>query len=256
MFYYKFVRRIHEVDEDSVLLSPSSFGTLVHGTLEAYYNADKAITLGQALDIAYERLGRAVRAEHEAENFVILQLAENICTLDAQQHPVIYALERKMNYSDCLSIPISGKIDRMDVLEEDGHPVLRIADYKTGSYDAAKMKFNTVDELFSDPKKRYALQTLIYSAMVHHDMPAEYASLPIMPQLLFPRKIAANPHLIMAGVEVTDYATQLAEPFEQALTEKVEEIRTETDYPMADLSVCESSYCPFHLLCGRKKKEL
>ncbi len=256
-FYLKHIQHLHEPDQDTTMLSVSTFGTLVHETLSAVYqhHADPR----QALEQAYRKYHLPIE-QHEAENFVILKMVDQVIQRD-QQYPVVqsiaYELDRHWDVDYGVgTVSLEGKIDRLDIVEEDGVHYLRVLDYKTGGYHAAKLKFDTWDELFSNHDKSYALQTLIYCALLLHDMPSATCNSPqgVQPQLLFLRALSADPHVQYANAPVTDYHL-CAQPFEEALTAKIREIMTATSFPMADESVCQDSYCPFHLLCNREKNQ-
>lgn len=256
-FYYRAVRRIYPPDEQTVMFTPSSFGTLVHETIRAYYEASPSISPSEALDIAYTHLHDAVRAEHEAENYVVLQLVEQILHLDQEQQAEIRAQEQEIYLTKQLPIPIKCTLDRLDLVTEYGREILRVIDYKTGSYDAAKLRVESVADLFADPKHRYALQVLIYCMALRYWEDNPDKSRPIVPELIYPRMIHANPHLQLAEAELSDYVGQIASEFEPALREMVEKILADTEFPMAEEAYCcsASTYCDFHLLCGRKQKK-
>jgi len=81
--------------------------------------------------------------------------------------------------------------------------------------------------------------------------------LPLSPELMFPRVINAERNIIYKGEPIKDFA-QLKEEFEQQLKTEIETIRLQatpgTEFMPCDEKICERSYCPFHLLCGRTKK--
>lgn len=264
-YYWKHIRHVHELDRESVMFTNSTLGTLVHSTLEHFYLAQKGnqpITISEALDRAYTDLGEDYhREEHEAENHVIIHMANEVKQMDMNTRPEILEMEKEFRMPLDLhgvegTFAIVGKIDRIDRIKE-GEEVLRVADYKTGKFAAEKMTFDTVDELFVNTKKRYVLQTLIYCAALRNDPDFSAMHLPIVPELLFPRNLSANHHLVYGKADVMDYQATCAKEFEEKLRNKVEEILLSKDFPMAEQKDCEnaSCYCPFHLLCGRAKKE-
>lgn len=272
-FYLKHIRRVSEPDEESVLFNQKIFGNMVHSTLENYYRSGMKLTLSEALDKAYETQNEEYnkhhphsepdpyqRNLHESENHVILTMAEAVRKKDLEQKSTVLLMEEKFTkilHPDGGDVELQSKVDRMDVLMENGREVLRIADYKTGKYDVAKLSFNTVDELFEDSKKRYALQTLIYCSVVRSSKKNPRPKLPLVPELIYPGNISANTHLWANGVELTSYEGELAETFEEKLLAMVSKIKNQTVFPAVEAKKCEDShcYCPFHQLCGRKKKD-
>lgn len=297
-FYLAHVEHITPEEGRTTMLSPSEMGTLLHGTLEAAYRAmiesegQRVITpamidaflgselnLHRALDSSYEALNAHyrkyhpdapeeevlyLREDHAVENQVVLRTTKAVLCHDRElPYLEIVSLEKWAAVEETIAgvpVRLGGIIDRLDIVEEDGTRYLRILDYKTGGYVEKKMQLDHYAELFTDTEKRYFLQTLIYSAAVAAtslSSPTTEA-LPIMPQLLFTRRLqSADPHLYAEGVPVTDYVRQSAGAFHPLLLEKLTEMLTTDSFPAAEQDRCEDahSYCPFHALCGRKKKE-
>lgn len=274
-FYLKHVCHIYEPEDTSVLFLPSTLGTLVHGTLEHYYRDH--CDLSEALTLSYEdanqdylrhhrqaKQGPYRREEHEAENFVILRMAENVLKHDSETPGLaIEALELECHYPLPLFMPglpetidVKGFVDRLDSVSVNGHRVYRVVDYKTGKFDAAKFKIKSLDDLFTDPKMRYALQTLIYCQMVSALKPLGKQTSPIFPELFYPRSISSDGRLQFDGLPLTDFEQQIGTDFQERLRQKTVEILQTTEFSPADEKLCTEhlTYCPFHLLCARKTK--
>ncbi len=156
-------------------------------------------------------------------------------------------------------IKVGGMIDRLDMVEEAGNPLIRIVDYKTGRYDEKKMKADNIDQLFeSGTEQGYVLQTMIYSlaCVENAQLAAELGKLPVKPQLLFTQKKLSNfnPDIIIDKTAVKDFR-DYRDDFENGLTDLVRQILEETDFEMIPWSpedrqsLCRR--CPFTVLCGR-----
>ena len=270
-YYLKHIRHIHEAEDESVVFTQQTFGSLVHGTLESLCRQrkeGKEPNYDEALQFAYNKVNATlVRADHEAENYAILKMARNVMESDAKLGKIDTRwLEQEVTYSVQGSqnkVELHGYIDRMDVITSpEGERYIRILDYKTGGYDDAKMKIEEVAKLFEDPNKRYALQTLIYCMLFSKQQKdADLGNLPFRPELFFTRQPAAD-RLLKTGKNkdaqpLTDYVKQMADSFEKPFLGLVQEILTTTSFPMVEEQKCCDShcYCPFHLLCNREKQE-
>lgn len=264
-FYIKYVLGIRQPDEESLLLQPNELGTLVHGTIQRLYEhsphplsePDYADRLKDALTVSYGELNeKRIPQEHEAENEAVRGMVHNILQYDAKTENLQLLYMEEKRYSPLQisdeRISIGGIIDRVDSMCEQACEYLRIVDYKTGSYNADKMKVNAIADLFIKPEKRYLLQTLIYCWVVSHHPDMNPRGLPIMPELLFTQKISGDPHLSVADTVIRDFS-RFMQDFEQALTEQITKMRNDTAFVLCDPSPCSNSFCPFHLLCGREK---
>ena len=287
-FYLKHILKIQEPEQESDMYQPNTFGTLVHGTLEQVYRnitkkqehtpAHITITkediqtflddtpngLKNALNAAYKEAEESYRShhpkcqttpyiseKHEPENVVILEMVTRVLQRDMATAPLTSIGMEKWVEKDGLH----GRIDRLDIITEQGRNYLRILDYKTGGYNKEKLSADSISTLFTKPEKRFILQTLLYCKMVS-DSGLNTEELPLMPQLLFPRSIDGDPHIFIDKRPVTDYA-DCQDEFESRLADLLKEIRAKKEFAPAPKDKCENSkcYCPFHLLCGRKKAD-
>jgi len=255
--------------------------------------------LSDALHIAYDEMNDRyakdhkdadiqapyIAENHEAENFAVLEMAKKILRCDIETAPfTIVWLEHKVKMT-IHNLKIEGVIDRLDIVEQKGMKYLRILDYKTGGFDDDKIRFN-YSNLFSDPEKKYVLQTFIYSEMVRQNMPEGIpANLPIRPELFFVKTRSEADTLLFyekekVTVEITDkkgnirqetkekknektilnFATDCQQDFQTGFEELTQKIANNCQpgqefLPQQDDKICGQSYCPFHLLCAREKKD-
>ena len=290
-FYLKHILHLQEPEDDQLMFNNAVIGTLVHSTLQHAYlsichvPADingktvlaQACTISQgtisaylqdetnldnALKLAYNDLNETylrhhpeaeathyIIENHEAENAAIKKMAHNVLEKDEKDAPLtLLRMEQTVEYGQ-----LKGIIDRLDIVHEEGQEYLRVLDYKTGGYKEEKMKANTLDVLFTDTVKKYALQTLIYCHLVEKTgLNPDRRKL--MPELRFTKSLSADPHIRINKEKVNDYHP-LSSNFEEKLQAKLHEIYTTTSFPATeDMQTCSNSYCPFHLLCGREKK--
>lgn len=207
--------------------------------------------------------------EHLAEAEVVRTMLYNVLQYDAEHSQNLTLVGLEKDYRRLIhrttpdgkevDILLGGVIDRLDYITEDGVTYLRILDYKTGSYKASKVAAKSIQDLFCDTEPKYVLQTLIYSSVcaeyAQHVNPQNY---PIMPQLVFTQKLSADKHLQLAGQPINHFVEQ-QEAFEKELTKTIDTMLSEPiqgePWKQTQVSSCQSSFCPFHLICGREKKE-
>ncbi|MCQ2333786.1 MAG: PD-(D/E)XK nuclease family protein [Paludibacteraceae bacterium] len=316
-FYLDKVCNLHAAEVSGVVLPQNKVGDLLHATLKTAYldmcgvpdgehrQLSKPMEITQdmlsnyladssriksALDTAYQEMkdddlsNRS--SEHEAENYAILRMSRNVLEMDRKTAPfTLVWLEHRVN-ATIGGFTLSGIIDRMDIVTMDGERFVRVLDYKTGSYDIKKVSFS-LDNLFTDPDKHYALQTLIYcelcilhssfhhsinSSFTNHKSPITNSSPfrglggfpPLRPQLLFTRRLSEKGYLRCSALQdsdVHDYEAEIRSDFVAAFEAKLlhrisDNLRPGQEFVMQqDESICAKSYCPFHLLCNRTKQE-
>ena len=282
-FYWLYIECLRPTEPDTLIFAPNTMGTFVHQVMEDLYKpymgkgsldaqwleqiAADDTYLTACLATAYREVNEADGTSydfdsHQMENIVMIEFIKNILRRDATDAKQ-YGLEILMTEERCAfalnGVRIGGIIDRMDRLGN----MLRIVDYKTGSYDVRKLS-TSWEDLLTQPDAHYVLQTLIYSeaalrapVFAHTSLP-EDSNIPgsaICPNLYFTQRNLSklDSRVGIDGEPITDYHT-VRDRFLHLLTEKVQTICQDTDYvPLAD-GEC-SPYCPFLQLCHRKPKE-
>lgn len=227
------------------------------------------------------------KQDHPVENCVALANVEKVLQNDIRT-PSLALVEQERDRRVSLKVTVDGKeyellvggkIDRLDLMEEEGQKYLRVLDYKTGSYKESKLKAASFREVFD---KSYMFQTLLYCLQCF-DSPeirkfAEDRGLKIMPNLLFTRMSldSFDPHLKWESKEplynkngspkmkngkqdskththiINDFA-EVEAVFRRGVTDLLARLLQERDWEMCEEKDC-LSYCPFHQLCGREVK--
>ena len=334
-FFIRYMLGINEPDSEDALLQANELGSLIHGALQAIYNAIKspengevsraaienvikgkatAISLDAAIDISIAKMNtdyqkyhtntasgtKYSRESHQIEVEVakthVKKVLENdkknggfrLIDTERDTYLTIDVSNLGISAPNLKTLRIGGSIDRLDVVYEpkdaatgSKDAVLRVIDYKTGSYDKKKMRTDSIDDLF-DPQKtqHYVLQTFIYCLACLRDtstsgqspnISAQIAkeNWKVSPRLLFTQKDLSqfDPHIYIKDKPVTDFENQeipiqdqtpdVKEPicaeFEAKLTEFVKNLLSEKEFPMTTdvSSKSPCAYCPYKLLCGR-----
>ena len=284
-FFYRYVGGLKEpnVPDDELELDNRMFGNVFHRAADLLYHqlpqyVDKTIL--QHLLRNKQELERAV---DEAFHFempylpqsglyiiqreVIIQYLRQLVALDLRQAPFrILGLEIDVERtirpqdSDLRPIKIGGRIDRLDLVDEEtSRERIRVVDYKTGSQQLKAL--SDVDAVF-DPKNihehsDYYLQTLLYADIIRNKRPANFLHLPsdiaVSPALLFIQHAGAenyDPTLCFGREKILDVATY-SQRFNELLSQTVNKILSpDVPYtPTTDLQVCAS--CPYLKICRR-----
>ncbi len=286
-YYLKYLAGIRAKDNDPSEIDASLFGTLFHLSAELAYNelaagssdgtvtaemldrmiADTAKTRSFVREAFRRELFNGTEVDPgsyngvQTVNFnVIHSYLKQMLRYDKVYAPFRYLGSEAKDYEDYITIPsadthgdeikirISGRIDRMDC--KGG--IYRIADYKTGHVEESP---KSMDDLFEGGKARrkYALQTFYYAAIVHSQ--PEFRERRLAPVLLYIRQ-SANPteddiYMKMGGEAVTDFAGKYLDEYRKRLQETIAGIFDPT-VPFSqtdDVKTCE--FCDFRSICHR-----
>lgn len=290
-FYLQYIPGIKHEDPETLIFAKNTLGSFVHSAMEHIYkdmfhcingrntpidaNKLKAIKdnpadIEKALDAAYTAQNQEyakhhkddtqhyIKEEHPMENEVIKGFIANILERDiedAQKHGLcIRLLEQKRYFDIDLGdgkgiVQVGGTIDRLDII---GNEIMRVVDYKSGSYSKKKLS-TTWDKLLTDKDAKYILQTCIYSEAVEQN-DHKNDSTRLQPTLYYPqRKLTSSNTQTGVAIkkDITDYC-DVREQFMPLLKEKVKEILTTTDFPQVEKeNDCGALYCPFLQICDR-----
>ena len=186
-FYLSRILKIEEKDTVEETVDYNTLGTIVHNTLQAFYEPFVGQDLKEEeLTKLYKSIEDEVRKQFglvyrkgdysKGKNLLIFEVAkkyvQNLIDLDLQEirtgHRIrILQIETKMRIPIAVeSVPfevtIQGTVDRVD--ERDG--VVRIIDYKTGMVSKSDLEIMDWDKLLEDYKYSKAFQVLMYAYII------------------------------------------------------------------------------------------
>lgn len=290
-FYLQYIQGIKHEDPETLIFAKNTLGSFVHSAMEHIYKdmfhcingrntpidanklkqiKDNPADIEKALDAAYtaqnqeyakhhkDDLQHYIKEEHPMENEVIKGFIANILERDIEDADkrglCIRLLEQKRYFDIDLGdgkgiVQVGGTIDRLDII---GNEIMRVVDYKSGSYNKKKLS-TTWDKLLTDKDAKYILQTCIYSEAVEQN-DHKKDSTRLQPTLYYPqRKLTSSNTQTGVAIkeDITDYR-DVREQFMPLLKEKVKEILTTTDFPQVEKeNDCGALYCPFLQICDR-----
>lgn len=192
-FYLQYILKIRDKDEVEETVAYNTLGTVVHKTLETFYQPFKNKFLTEENIKEFKKRATAeVKRQFELEyskvpltkgkNLLIFEVArryvtnflklENKGLLEGKR---IEIKEIEANLTSQLSIPeldfpvkIRGNVDRVDLYDD----VLRIIDYKTGKVSQSQLEIFEWDELTTDyDKYSKPFQVLMYATMLLENNP-------------------------------------------------------------------------------------
>lgn len=183
-FFSRYVLRIEEEQQLEETMERSSFGTLVHQMIENLLKPYEGELIDQNRMEFLAKQSAQIMAEAEkvmAEdlntesdkggNYVLKQVAARLIErffqeqaasinsyhLVAQEFGLKHRLDLQIG-EEKVTVNLYGQADRIDIA--DG--VLRVVDYKTGSYHSTDLKAKDGHELLVDTKKGKVIQLMIY----------------------------------------------------------------------------------------------
>ncbi len=286
LFCFNQIQGVRGEDEDDVLFGAASLGTIVHDTMLYLYQTHLGCSNGtktpvspqsiekmlnddhfleQGMEHAYRKNGFNWDEDHKPERSIILTYVRNILERDKEDAEVglkIYLLEAGMYFN--IEVPegelsTGGRIDRVDFYGPEGHEVMRVIDYKSGTYKPAALVINNgIEGIMDHPDKNYIRQLLIYcQALMEQEAKKGKPIPPIVPHIYF------CSHALKGEQTGLTVKSQHSEPLEQyqdireqfleQLRLKVSELLNTTDFPPCEEGKCPN-FCRFLAVCGRKAR--
>ena len=280
-FYYRYLQRIKEPENDDNEMNNAFFGSIFHRVAELFYepyyrnkqliqkeDIDRALKNKALIDACVEQAFREIlfkvskntHVEYNGLQLINRQVIKDYfikqLKIDQQLCPFrIRGLEKSV-YEDfdikgTRIVKIGGSIDRLDELERPGkQPVIRVVDYNTGTNNSTNVK--SLEEVFTDENLKnhtdYYLQAMLYSLIVR-DQSKE--NLPVSPALVFIQKQGtdnADCTLRINKEPIEDIATY-SDEYREGLINVVSDIFNPelTLLPTEDINRCAS--CPYKALC-------
>ncbi|MEO8088130.1 MAG: PD-(D/E)XK nuclease family protein, partial [Bacteroidota bacterium] len=176
-FYFQYVAKLKEPDEQDEFIEGGMLGTILHEAMHSLYLPMKTITKSdfeKIASLAEKAVDEAIRKEFgdvealEGKNIlmrnVLIELIRKILDFDAKDLLTIKYLEEEfamgMQIESGKQVHLYGIIDRVDVVED----YLRVVDYKTGAPDSRKAK--DIASLFTSPEYKEQFQTFFYAMLL------------------------------------------------------------------------------------------
>ncbi|MEK9584201.1 MAG: PD-(D/E)XK nuclease family protein [Flavobacteriaceae bacterium] len=188
-FYKKYLLKINSYDEPSEMMPLNIFGNIIHHTLESLYKSlEKPILTADIIHQLYPKVAafttnayteeKVVYDREKGRGYLTYEVIKDYVTKTLEADAALcknlgeielVLLEEKLEVA--LSLPeispeplkVRGLVDRVDRVNN----TLRIIDYKTGSVTASELKIETINEVFTNPKKEKALQLLCYALFLY-----------------------------------------------------------------------------------------
>jgi hypothetical protein len=195
-FYFQKILRLNEFEEVEETVAVNTLGTIVHDTLEKFYQPleGNVLTVQHLRDMKM-RIHDEVTAQFKktfkggtfskGKNLIIFEVAKRyisnfidreISDVEAGNTIKIVKIETNLTLEIPFSeldfpVNIHGKVDRVD--EYNGQ--LRIIDYKTGQVKQGDVEIIEWEELNQDYKFSKAFQILTYALMMNKELPINNA---------------------------------------------------------------------------------
>jgi len=265
-FYYKEVLHPTIPDRLETSIESNTFGSVVHGVLEAIYSQHLGKTIDpnglisklSQVDVLLKDQFTEHYGPHDlsyGKNLLMVSVAREYVTRFVKNEAfslkknafILLGLELKLHASLDVGdkrVNIKGFIDRVDKSIRNGQ--IRIVDYKTGAIYPFELKIKEWDTLISDKKYSKALQVLIYQWLYlknNKDTKAVAAG-------LISLRSASGKFLQVTLPEISKQ-DMLAHIVEDLMVQLINDIfDVEKDFYQTDnLENC--NYCDFKNLCTR-----
>jgi len=272
-YYFSRILRIREPEESSSEIDARVFGNLLHDILEKVYEpwVGKEISQSDLHNLIKNKLSAIVDTvfneyDHNSTEIaftrhVILYLCRKIIQndlddaplkildLESRNNPLLY----KIGLADGRSLPLGGKIDRLDQIILKGQAITRVLDYKTGKAELKGRTYNRkeisnedyIEAHFSDPKFKSGFQLYFYCLLNKRS----YSEQAINGGIIGVKKLGKGVDYLRGVAEPLD--NDLIDLFEQNLKRILNELFDE-DSPFEqteDIDRCK--YCDFKSICSR-----
>jgi hypothetical protein len=195
-FYFQKILKLNELEEVEETVAANTLGTIVHDTLEKFYQPfENCVLTVQDLQNMKERIHGEVTSQFrktfkggtfsKGKNLIIFEVAKRYISNfidreinDVQAGNTIKIIKIETDLTLDVPIPelhfpikLHGKVDRVD--EYNGQ--LRIIDYKTGLVNQSDVEIIDWEDLNQDYKFSKAFQVLAYALMMNKEIPINNA---------------------------------------------------------------------------------
>ena len=275
-FYFSSIASIKSPDELDDTIDSLTFGNILHDSIEALYtNLIGIETPHQEIEALCNRttvesvVDRMIVKNLQmpkgfgqkdfngdtllVRDIIVKYITQGIFRYDlGHSGYTIVGLERDVeceySISDDRTIFFSGRIDRLDKLDNDKYQII---DYK--SNNRSSLEHNGIEKLFNgEPEDRISniFQTLLYSMMLERSEKKE-----AIPSLYYASKMVVDGYspYIVESKSKTPIAcySDVSEEFEAQLSNTLEELFDYTK-PFTQVGNADAcTYCPFKKICRR-----
>ena len=272
-YYFARILRIREPEEPSADIDARIFGNILHDILEKAYEPwlGKEVTKTNLETIIKDQFSGLIEdafkgydknsGEVSFTKHVISLLAKKLLQNDIKDTPItIVDLESRKNsliYELPLvngkTIPLGGKIDRLDKIIVDNQPVTRVLDYKTGKVELKSRTYykkelpieDYIRAHFDDPKYKSGFQIYFYTLLHKRNFPEQA----INGGILGVKKLGKGVDYLRGNAN--PLANEIIDEFEQNLRMLLENL-LDKNVPFQqteDTDRCK--YCDFKTICAR-----
>jgi len=279
-FYFRYIAGFKEINTVEEEISPATFGTILHNTLEKIYkhfiykNGKKLFEkedfnqLFPLIDTFLFQTFEDLFSKNDKKHFkiegnrlivkeIIKKYISNLLQYDKKNAPFeIISLEDTNENNGIIDIKkyqisIGGIVDRIDKSSD----IYRIIDYKTGSIDK---QFASIESLFdkeNEQRNKAVFQTFFYGILLQQN--PKYSTAKLVPAIYDIRKIAQSdfsPYILSkenkSEVKYSDFST-LLEDFKSLLNELFTEI-FDIEKPFSQTKIEKNcSYCSYKEICNK-----
>ncbi|MCX6275466.1 MAG: PD-(D/E)XK nuclease family protein [Bacteroidetes bacterium] len=254
-FYFQYVAKLREPDEQDEFIEGGVLGTILHEAMHSLYKPLKTITKSdfeKIMDLAARAVDEAIKQEFgevealEGKNIlmrnVLIELIRKILEFDKKEILTIKYLEEEfilpVEVENGKHVNLYGIIDRVDSSEG----VLRVVDYKTGAPDHRRA--TDIESLFTSPDFKEQFQTFFYSMLLKK----RERNMPVKAGLFRLRKLSEGIGYINDGNVISD--EQFTEFFTRTKDLLAEIFNPEVPFKQTeDESRCV--YCAYKDICNR-----
>jgi len=190
-FFQRKVLKLREPDDIEENMMVNTFGTIVHEFLDKRFQSyiGKEVSEAAIRHVYEDR--KAVLEQIEAlikefrggmiteygKNFILKYVAQYLINtfleLQIEKEAPYYLVNQENTLEHCLKIQLKdgrncrvrlwGKADRIDIID---NQVIRVVDYKTGTYHPVDLRAKDMSDLFLNPDKAKIIQLLIYKYLL------------------------------------------------------------------------------------------
>ncbi len=273
-FYFRYGAGLKEAEEVEESAEASTFGSILHLSLEKLYTG----FTGQLLSVSLlkqqlarvdavvnecflnffgndEPVGKSLLQEEVIKVYVkkLMESDVSLCkeldsggqtlTLRNLEHEFTAPLQVAISGHE-LTIYIKGKIDRID----DCAGQMRVIDYKSSVKESDKFVFEGFENLFTDKNYNKQLQLMMYVWLLHKN---NYCPPEIMAPCIVPFRVFSGPRYILGSdKKPLRFSNFLMNDFESALSEFIGSIFAGEKFVQTqDQKTCE--YCAYRIICTR-----